>query len=69
MADPQIRVTVVDLATGDTETRDLTDDYVLICAGTAEMTYVTEHANGTHQITVKRPSKATSVETTLDAQS
>ena len=53
MPEPQIRVTVEDLLTGESESVELADDYVLICAGRCEQTYVTAHANGTHVITVK----------------
>lgn len=52
-----IRVTVTDPDTGDTETQDVADNYVLVTAGTAEVTGIDVHrkADGTatHVITVK----------------
>ena len=50
---PQIRVTIEDIETGDKEVVVLTDDYVLICAGSAEQTHVQAYGSGTHVITVK----------------
>ena len=51
-----IRITISDPDTGEVfETKDLTDDYLIICEGTAEETSIQAHANGTHVITVKNP--------------
>lgn len=48
------RVTAVDVSAPATEqTVEITNDYVLITDGTAEMTGVVVHGNGTHVITVK----------------
>lgn len=49
-----IRVTVEDIETGETETREIKDDYILVCAGN----YYLAHTNlyprsGTVQLTVK----------------
>lgn len=49
-----IRVTVTDLDTGDSESTEIENDYVLICDGTAHLchTQVTTKG-GTHVLTVK----------------
>ena len=53
-SEKQIRVTITDLLTGDTETVEIADDYILICAGSAENTYIqTYPTKGTHVLTVK----------------
>ncbi len=49
-----IRITISDPETGEVfETKDLADDYLIICEGTAEETSLQAYANGTHVITVK----------------
>lgn len=49
-----IRVTITDLATGDSQSADIMDDYVLITAGTARQTAVQVYPkSGTHVLTVK----------------
>lgn len=58
MSEPQIRVTATDLARPeDVGTVDIIDDYVLICAGRCERTYVqvsrAKDGSETHVITVK----------------
>lgn len=53
MAEPQIRVTVEDLLTGEREVREITDDYVIVAAGRCEIAHVQASARGTHQITVR----------------
>ncbi|MCP4965863.1 MAG: hypothetical protein GY926_11555 [bacterium] len=51
-----IRITVSDPDTGEVfETKDLADDYLIICEGTAEESSVQSYANGTQVITVKNP--------------
>jgi len=51
-----IRITISDPDTGEVfETKDLADDYFLICEGSAEETNVQAYANGTHVITIKKP--------------
>lgn len=49
-----IRVTVEDLETGETASREFMDDYALICAGNVFLDSTVTHANGTHVLTVKR---------------
>ncbi len=46
-------MTVTDPETGDTETVEITDDYVITCAGSCYVDHVQAYANGTHVITVK----------------
>lgn len=54
MAAEGIQVTVTDLATGETESTTIWDDYVLICAGSCHRDSVQAHpGTGTHVITVK----------------
>lgn len=49
-----LRVTVVDIETGEHDTEIVPDgDYILICAAPCYRAHVTAHANGTHVITVK----------------
>lgn len=48
-----IEVTVRDTETGDSETQTITNDYVIVCAGTCRVTYTDAHANGTHILTIK----------------
>lgn len=49
-----IRVTVEDLETGDTETKDVADgDYVLICVAPCYLHQTNEYTAGTHVMTVK----------------
>lgn len=59
MPEKQIRVTVEDLKTGDRETVEISDDYILICAGRCELTYTNVYpAKGTHVLTVKGMKRA-----------
>lgn len=48
-----IRVTIEDLATGETETVEVKDDYLIVAAGTCNVEHVQSYANGTHILTVK----------------
>ena len=49
-----IRVTALDLKTGDTETTEIEPgNYVLVCAEPAYIAHTTAHASGTHVLTVK----------------
>lgn len=52
-----IRVTATDLASGDSDTKDLRDDYCLVTAGRCEMTYVNvttcKDGSETHVLTIK----------------
>lgn len=47
------RVTAEDLATGESETVEFTDDYVVTTDGTCEGAHTTVYASGTHVITIK----------------
>ena len=50
----QIRVTIEDLQTGEKESVEIADDYVLVCAGTCEVTNTQVYpTRGTHVLTVK----------------
>lgn len=54
MNDKQIRVTVEDLLTGDKQSVEIADDYVLICAGSAYVDSTQMYpTKGTHVLTVK----------------
>lgn len=54
MPEPQIRVTVEDLATGETESQEIRDDYIIVCAGTCHVDGIqTYPTKGTHVLTVK----------------
>ena len=49
-----IRVTVLDLKTGDTETSEIEPgNYVLVCAEPAYIAHTQAYARGTHVLTVK----------------
>ena len=51
---PRIEVTARDLGTGDSQTAVISDDYVLICAGSCYQAGVeADLETGTHVITVK----------------
>jgi hypothetical protein len=50
-----IRVTAEDLETGEKETQEITDDYVIITAGSCYVDGIqTYPGTGTHVLTVKR---------------
>lgn len=53
MTEPQIRITVTDLNTGESESMEISDDYVLTTAGSCELAHTNVFANGTHVLTVK----------------
>lgn len=54
MAEKQIRVTVKDLLTGEEESVELADDYLLICAGSCYLDGTQVYpTKGTHVLTVK----------------
>lgn len=55
-ADPPqgTRVTATDLATGESETVEIRDDYVVTCDGRSYVDGVQAYANGTHIVTIKR---------------
>lgn len=48
-----IEITVRDTETGDTETKTITDDYVIITAGRHYVAHRQAYRSGTHQLTVK----------------
>ncbi len=48
-----IEVTVRDTETGDSETATITNDYIVIVAGTCHVAGTQTHANGTHVLTIK----------------
>jgi hypothetical protein len=49
----EIRVTVEDLKTGESEAQEISNDYVIVCAGTCHVAHITSHGNGTHVLTIK----------------
>ena len=53
MNEQGVKVTVTDLATGETDEAIIWDDYILVTAGNRYQHSVVAHANGTHVITVK----------------
>lgn len=51
---PQIRVTVEDLATGESETQEVHDDYIIVCAGSCHVAHINTYpTKGTHVLTIK----------------
>lgn len=48
-----IRVTVTDTETGETESTEFDNDYLLIRAGSCYLDGVQAYANGTHVLTIK----------------
>lgn len=53
-AEKGIRVTVEDLATGQSEIQEVAwGDYLLICVGPCRRTGTTAYASGTHVVTIK----------------
>lgn len=48
-----IRVTVEDTETGETATREIENDYVLVTDGTCWLDGVQQYSNGTTVLTVK----------------
>jgi hypothetical protein len=54
MPDPGIRVTVEDLATGERESQEIRDDYVIVCAGSCYVSHVHDYpTKGTQILTIK----------------
>ena len=49
-----VRITVTDLATGESESAEICNDYLLVTDGTYYLDGVQTHANGTHVLTVMR---------------
>lgn len=50
-----IKVTTLDLETGDTEEVLIWDNYVVICAGNCWVDHEQHYKNGTVNLTIKRP--------------
>jgi hypothetical protein len=48
-----IKVTVTDLDIGESDSRVIWDDYVIICAGACHVAHTSAYASGTHVLTVK----------------
>lgn len=53
MTGKPIRVTVEDLETGETESREMRDDYVLITAGRHYVASINKYPTGTVVLTIK----------------
>lgn len=51
---PGTRVTCEDLDTGESESAEIHDDWLLICDGDRYLHHVNCHANGTVVLTIKR---------------
>jgi hypothetical protein len=49
-----VRITCEDLETGDRESVEVTDDYVLTCVGSYYLAHTNSFRNGTVILTVKR---------------
>ena len=48
------RITCEDIATGESESKVIVDDYCLVTDGLMEVTYMQVYANGTVQMTLKK---------------
>lgn len=48
-----IRVTVVDTESGETESREITDDVIVVTAGRHYIDGISSYANGTKVYTIK----------------
>lgn len=49
-----IRVTVEDLTTGERESQDIDNDYIIVCAGSCYVAHTQAYlTKGTHVLTVK----------------
>lgn len=51
---PGSEVTVRDLLTGESETNEIHNDYVIVTDGRCYVAGTTVYANGTHVVTIKR---------------
>ncbi len=54
----KIRVTVEDLETGETESREIMNDYIIVTAGECYVSSTQSWKNGTHQLIIKGRNKA-----------
>jgi hypothetical protein len=51
---PGVKVTVEDLETGEKESTEIMDDYILVCVGTCYVAHTQAYpTKGTHVITIK----------------
>lgn len=57
MAKP-IKVTVIDQETGASDSAEIMDDYVIICAGNRYIANTEVYNGGTHVVTIKVDSEA-----------
>jgi hypothetical protein len=48
-----IRVTVVDTESGETESREITDDVIVVTAGRHHIDHIASYGNGTKVYTIK----------------
>lgn len=48
------RVTCMDIETGESEARTITDDYLVVCDGKAYVDSVQVYANGTAVVTIRK---------------
>ena len=54
MPEPGIRVTVEDLLTGEKESQEIRDDYIVVCAGSCHVAHTQAYpTKGTHVLTIK----------------
>lgn len=54
MSERGIRVTVTDLETGDTESQEVWNDYVIVTAGSCHVANIQDYpTKGTHVLTIK----------------
>jgi hypothetical protein len=52
--EPVLRITVTDLASGQTETAEIpSGEYLLLATAPCHVAHTNAHANGTHVITIK----------------
>ena len=55
------RVTATAVDTGETQTAVISNDYVVICDGTARISSITRHGNGTTNERIKNQARADDV--------
>lgn len=51
---PGTRITCTDIDTGESDSVEIENDYVLICDGRTRLEHTQFHANGTVVLTIKR---------------
>lgn len=52
------RITCEDVETGETDSVVIKDDYLIVTDGTCNVSHRQHFANGTVQVTIKRPTRA-----------